>query len=801
MRPRPRRRGAEAAPAGGRVRHLGRCARPAERRRLALDRAIRAGAAGPSGHSRSRRRWTRRIDSAARRRAAPSPTPPPGTSLVAAAETAEGLLHAGGDDPAWRPRVVETLTRSRAGRARALAVREAAERDRRLVETLDANRLSLPTNPDGKWDYPRWISNDLAALREYGLDVESLNEDEAVQRVNQAGALARDAIVAALDDMARRADDDLAETFLAITLRVDPDPLRNRLRVAMVRHDVAELRSLARDKEAAVRLSCPSLTQLADRLVHLGVADEAASLLRTAAARHPSDFWLHVELADLLMDPSRPRIEEAATHLMAARLKPKPAMMARFGLMLVRAGRADEALPVLRQAIELDPSRIDARGGRSGPGPARPDGGVDRSEPRGAPHRPPRVRPTTTSACALDRLGRTDEAIAAFREATLLRLNDAGAHREHGACLAKAGRRSEARDALNRAIRLKPDDAACPRDPGPHRPGAGRTDEAEAELKLAAELGIDDDAAAEQVARNRRRASGRRASSAACLPCSGATTAPPGSPNGWNSPNSATTGPSTRPPPACWPTPRPPNSRRSGPRRSTRATSRPAAPCWPVAAGAPTDPPPDDSARPAGEPRRLEWLRVDLATLVRSLEGGKPDARAWVRRVLNAWKSNRDLAGVRDAPELAKIPEPELAPPGGALGGRGGDAQVDVGLVVPAWLSWFTARARIFQQPRSRGPAPWSRSGSRIPRSIRTKPPVVAARPGSTVPDLRGGLPSPGTSLSDTPNHKASQTGLPRNPARIAASSRNRFRLTPQSTRTLRRSPSPSTRLISYPPE
>jgi serine/threonine protein kinase/Tfp pilus assembly protein PilF len=55
----------------------------------------------------------------------------------------------------------------------------------------------------------------------------------------------------------------------------------------------------------------------------------------------------------------------------------------------------------------------------------------------------------------------------------------------------------------------------------------------------------------------------------------------------------------------------------------------------------------------------LDWLRADLAVRTRQLESGKPADRAAVQRALKHWQQDGDLAGLRDAAALAKLPAEE----------------------------------------------------------------------------------------------------------------------------------------------
>ena len=58
----------------------------------------------------------------------------------------------------------------------------------------------------------------------------------------------------------------------------------------------------------------------------------------------------------------------------------------------------------------------------------------------------------------------------------------------------------------------------------------------------------------------------------------------------------------------------------------------------------------------------LEWLRSDLALRTKQLESGKPADRAEVQQTVRGWQKNTDLAGIRDAADLAKLPADERNP-------------------------------------------------------------------------------------------------------------------------------------------
>jgi Flp pilus assembly protein TadD len=71
------------------------------------------------------------------------------------------------------------------------------------------------------------------------------------------------------------------------------------------------------------------------------------------------------------------------------------------------------------------------------------------------------------------------------------------------------------------------------------------------------------------------------------------------------------------------------------------------------------DPPPDAAARAKLRGQALGWLKDELAAWSKLLDDAQPKARATVRPVLDHWKADPDLAGLRDEAELAKLPEEE----------------------------------------------------------------------------------------------------------------------------------------------
>ncbi len=69
--------------------------------------------------------------------------------------------------------------------------------------------------------------------------------------------------------------------------------------------------------------------------------------------------------------------------------------------------------------------------------------------------------------------------------------------------------------------------------------------------------------------------------------------------------------------------------------------------------------PPDDAAKVKLRRQALDWLKAELAAWGKLLESGPPQARPAIVEVLSHWKQDSDVAGIRDAEALAKLPEEE----------------------------------------------------------------------------------------------------------------------------------------------
>jgi serine/threonine protein kinase len=298
---------------------------------------------------------------------------PPGdtgrwSAAVAAAKRAEGLLAQGEADSSLRARVDEMTAGVERDRLAAAEKARQIEIDRVLLNDLEAvrgsraERLSLKQTDA---DYA-------VAFRTAGLDLDATRPDEAGRWV----ASRTDPIELAgyLDDWAfvRRAaarPETDWNRLVSAARGGDPDPWRDALRAKFGRNDadaVAGFRRLADDPNLADQP--PAGLLLLARQLKFGCADveRAASVLRRAARRYPSDFRIHYELAcalgqpledlpysdELYADP-----DESIRHLATAvAIRPwSVSTHLALGGALLAQRKPDEAVAEAHEAVRIKP--------------------------------------------------------------------------------------------------------------------------------------------------------------------------------------------------------------------------------------------------------------------------------------------------------------------------------------------------------------------------------------------------------------------------------------------------------------
>jgi serine/threonine protein kinase/Flp pilus assembly protein TadD len=372
------------------------------------------------------------------------------------------------------------------------------------------------------------------AFLDYGVDVVSGEESAVVASLSRRAI--RTELVAALDGWSLVADPPIADKLNRLVQALEPDGITAR----------AALACRARDREALKRLvgevagdtPVPVISSLAFNLLRAQEKADAELLLRTALKDYPGDFWLNSDLglhllganwtsrdvdtvaidsartaealvylrAALAVRPNSPgawinvgvalsklgRPEDAAgAYGRAATLNPDYAAAHRnLGLVLARLERFSEAEAAFRRVLELKPRDALAlcdvgfsllRQGRYQEAVEYLSRGIER-------HPVDEGIAYDHLGEALEKLGRSEEALTAWRKAIHLQPENHHAYVHLGDALTKLKRPQEAIEPLRRIIKLKPKVA----DPRASLASAlielGQLDEALKELRTAIEI-------------------------------------------------------------------------------------------------------------------------------------------------------------------------------------------------------------------------------------------------------------------------------------------------------------------------
>jgi serine/threonine-protein kinase len=293
-----------------------------------------------------------------------------------------------------------------------------------------------------------------------------------------------------------------------------------------------------------------------------------------------------------------------------------------MGNALSDKGQLDDAIASFRKAIEIDPQYAPAYSNLGFP--LRRQGRFNQaiaSYKKALELDPKFVSAYTELGMMLGTDGQVDEAIACFRKVVALQPMDASAHWRLGLSLADTGQVDEAIVCYEKALELDPNDGVAPkllslakrlaaaRDRFPaFKSGSYRPATAKERLELAAWCRINQlyrtaaGLCTEAFAADRKLAS------------------------------------------------------------DFRSRHRYDAACWAAqaAAGQGKDASKlNDTERARLRKQALSWLRADLALWTKELQNGAPAARAMVPDVLLHWHHDRDLARIRNAAALAKLPGEE----------------------------------------------------------------------------------------------------------------------------------------------
>jgi serine/threonine-protein kinase len=237
----------------------------------------------------------------------------------------------------------------------------AALSDLELVQNLDRIRNNRVAVVDGRFDL---ASNRARSDREYESEFAAAGLgtfQDAPTPVAAAVAASpiRGPLIAALDDWSVCTSDESRRHWIFEVARIaDPDPSgwRDRARVAgLSKQSLTQLAETAVVREQSVQL----LVALAQRMQVAGA--DPTEFLRRVQQQYPGDFWACFTLADAL---SGINYEECVRFYQAAlAIRPETAIAHHnVGRALGMAGRTNDTIPHLREAVRLEPKFSNAIG-------------------------------------------------------------------------------------------------------------------------------------------------------------------------------------------------------------------------------------------------------------------------------------------------------------------------------------------------------------------------------------------------------------------------------------------------------
>jgi eukaryotic-like serine/threonine-protein kinase len=335
-----------------------------------------------------------------------------------------------------------------------------ARRQLELLARLDDIRLQAASIVEGKLDTVGADREYAAVFAESGLGKEGESAEEVAQRIRDSGIAGE--LVAALDAWSAFAvQGSRVQWVLAIARHVDPDPVwRDRARDPAVRSDRAALERLAGEARAPDQ-SPPLVLSVSVSLVRAG--GDARGMLRQAWQRHPDDFWLAFQLANVL-HWQQEHAEAAGFCRAALALRPGSSMVhSNLGIVLDYQRKREEAIEEYRRAIQLDPQYASPHYslGKDLWEQGKPEEAMQ--ELRRAEQLDPKAANIHHGlGTVLHAQGKWEEAIREFRHALQLDPNYANPHNGLGNVWRAQGKREEASEEYRLAIQLDPKDA------GPH---------------------------------------------------------------------------------------------------------------------------------------------------------------------------------------------------------------------------------------------------------------------------------------------------------------------------------------------
>jgi tetratricopeptide (TPR) repeat protein len=393
---------------------------------------------------------------------------------LAAVRRAKGALAGGHADPGLRRRV------------------EARVHDLELLARLEEARLEGSAVNDNGFDNDLIIRRFGEIFREFHLGVEAGSAEQAGARIRDTSVALE--LASALDEWAalRRSvhphDKAGWKHLLEVARAADPEGWRTKVRDALARDDRKALVALASSGEAEQLLPW-TLSAVGRALMRLKSLKPAEALLRKAQQRYPGDFWINLNLAQIIGEAKDAlgkaiRVDDAIPFKrVCVALRPQcAAAHNNLGYALHDKGDLDGAIAAFRKAIRL---KKDYAMAHYNLGNALREKG----ELHAAIAEYKKAKGYAKAHCclgiALQIKGDIDGAIAEFREAIRLKPNLAEAYYNLGNALRDKGDLHAAIAEFKRAIRLNKDYAEAHCNLGGARYDKGDIDGAIAECREA----------------------------------------------------------------------------------------------------------------------------------------------------------------------------------------------------------------------------------------------------------------------------------------------------------------------------
>jgi tetratricopeptide (TPR) repeat protein len=388
--------------------------------------------------------------------------------------------------------------------------------------------------------------------------------------------------------------------------------------------------------------------------------NEAVAEWRAAIRINPDDTEARNNLGNALRDEGK--LDEAvAEYREAIRLKPDhPGVRYNLGNVLRNQGKLDEAVAEYREAIRLKPDHATAH---TNLGITLADQGK-RDEAIAEYREAIRLKPELAEAhcnlgIALSYQGKHNEAITEYRAAIRLKPNYTEAHYSLGIALSGQGKLDEAAAEYREAIWLKPDYAEPHCNLGGVLRRQGNYAESLAEYRKGHDLGSKQRGWPYPSAEWVRQAEQLRALAGRV----------PAVLKGADKPKDPAEGQTLAQ--MCydkalhaaavqlWADAFAADPKLAEDRQSLSRYNAACAAALAAAGAGKHEPRLDEPAKAKLRLQASDWLNAELAAWTKILESGQSQARGDVARNMSHWKQDSDLAGIRDADALAKLPADE----------------------------------------------------------------------------------------------------------------------------------------------